>query len=144
MPRIRFYHNAGDRLAVAAAWLWQSWRQRQPVVVYTPNRALADRLDQMLWSQPATGFMPHCSGESSLAAETPVVLASNLDQLPHDQTLLNLGDETPPGFSRFENLIEIVSCDDNDRQAARLRFRHYRERGYAIDTNDLSAEPQAW
>ena len=144
MTRIRFYHNAADRLAVAAAWLRENWRQRQPVVVYSPDISLANRLDQMLWSQPATGFIPHCSNESPLAAETPVVLAANLDQLPHDQMLLNLGDDTPPGFSRFENLVEIVSCDENDRQAARQRFRHYRERGYAIDTKDLIAEPQSW
>lgn len=144
MTHVRFFHNAGDRLTVAAGWLRESWRRRQRVVVFAPLATVASRLDQLLWSQPATSFLPHCSAESVLAGETPIVLAASLDRLPHDQVLLNLGDETPPGFSRFETLIEIVSGDEEDRQTARARFRYYRERGYTIEATDLAAEPQPW
>jgi DNA polymerase III subunit chi len=144
LTRVQFFHNADDRLTVAAAWLRESWRQRRQVVVFAPVAAIAGRIDQLLWTQPATGFVPHCNAGSPLAGETPIVLAANLEQLPHDQVLLNLGDETPPGFSRFETLVEIVSSDEEDRQAARARFRYYRERGYAIETTDLTAEPQPW
>ena len=52
--------------------------------------------------------------------------------------LLNLHCEWPPAFSRFQRLVEIVGRDDEDRAAARGRFRFYRDRGYEIVNHDLS------
>jgi DNA polymerase-3 subunit chi len=139
VTRIQFLHGAPDRLAAAAGWLREAWQRRLAVVVFVPSAEAAERLDRLLWTQPATGFLPHCTSASSLAAETPVVLAADLERLPHDRCLLNLADELPPGFSRFEELVEIVSTDDAVRLPARDRFRHYRERGYALESRDLSA-----
>lgn len=138
MTRIQFLHGADDRLAAAAEWLRQAWQRRQPVVVYVPRPEHADRLDRLLWIQPAIGFVPHCSVESSLAAQTPILLAQEIDQIPFDGCLVNLADQLPPGFARFQEVIEIVGTDDAERVPARERFRFYRERGYAIDARDIS------
>jgi DNA polymerase-3 subunit chi len=73
-----------------------------------------------------------------LAQETPIVLASGLENLVSDECLLNLSDEIPPGFSRFQSLVEIVSVDDQDRLPGRERFRFYRERGYPLRNDDIS------
>ena len=62
--------------------------------------------------------------------------------LLHDQVLINLRAEWPPFFSRFQRLVEIVSLDEEDCGSARGRFRFYRDRGYAIQTHDLSASAQ--
>lgn len=137
MTRVQFLHGAPDRLAAAAEWLRAAWQKREPVLVYVPVRQTAEQLDRLLWSQPSTGFLPHCDVASPLTSETPIVLAGNLDKLPHDRCLLNLGNELPPGFSRFEELVEIVSTDDADRLPARERFKFYRERGYDIEARDI-------
>lgn len=140
MTSIQFLHSAPDRLAAAAEWLRRAWQERQPVLVYVPDRQTAEQLDRLLWSQPATGFLPHCARGSALADETPIVLADTLDQPPalaHDQCLLNLADELPPGFARFETLVEIVSTSDHDRLPARERFKFYRERGYELTATDI-------
>jgi len=136
MTSIRFYSNAEDRLQAAATWLAASWR-KQPVLVFAPDAAVAERLDRMLWTQPAIGFLPHCRADSPLAAQTPVLIADNLDTLPQDRCLLNLSDEVPPGFSRFEELVEIVSTSDGDRLPARDRYRFYRDRGYAVENRKV-------
>ena len=59
-----------------------------------------------------------------------------------DEVLINLRAEWPPFFSRFQRLIEIVSLDEQDRGQARERFKFYRDRGYAIQSHDLSKSPQ--
>ncbi len=144
MTKVLFCHGAQDRLQAAAAWLIHAGGSQQTTpktVIYAPNARIADRFDQMLWTHPATGFLPHCHTSSPLAAETPVLIANNLDQLPHDHNLLNLSDEMPQGFSRFENLIEIISVDDVVRSSARDRVKHYRDRGYEIQYRDLQKEP---
>jgi DNA polymerase-3 subunit chi len=140
VTEIFFYHGARDRLQAAAAWLLKTAEQRKPVLIYAPDDEMADRLDRLLWLQPPTGFLPHCRAESPLVGETPIVIARNFDALPtlpQDERLLNLADEVPPGFARFQTLVEIVSGEDAVRLPARERFRFYRERGYSIQSEDL-------
>jgi len=145
MTKVFFIHGANNRLQPAAAWLFKACGQKQPVLVYAPDAALADQFDRMLWSQPAIGFLPHCRADSPLAAETPILIADKLEttDMPSssDQRLLNLSNEVPPSFSRFEQLVEIVSSDDAVRLPARDRFKFYRDRGYEIQSHDLNKEP---
>jgi DNA polymerase-3 subunit chi len=49
---------------------------------------------------------------------------------------VNLHAQTPPFFSRFERLAEIVGIDD--AEAGRERYRFYRERGYELRAHDMS------
>jgi DNA polymerase-3 subunit chi len=140
MTRIHFFHGARDRVDAAAAWLRQACEERKQVLVYAPDGETAERLDRLLWMQPATGFLPHCSADSALAGETPVLIARRLDavgDLRQDQHLLNLADEIPPGFARFEILVEVVSGDEDVRTPARERYKFYRERGYEIQNTDM-------
>lgn len=138
MTRISFLHGAGDRIQSAAQWLRQAWDRREPVLVYVPDAEQAARLDRILWTQPALSFVPHCRSDSPLADATPILLTDRLDSPPQENCLLNLGNELPPIFSRFEHLVEIVSTDDADRLPARARFKFYRDRGYAIESRDIS------
>jgi DNA polymerase-3 subunit chi len=138
MTEIRFLHGAQDRLQAVAAWLGQAGSEARKVLVYAPLDEQRNQLDRLLWTQPATGFIPHCMDGDKAAAETPIVLASRLDNLLHDECLLNLSNEIPPGFSRFRQLIEIVSIDDADRIPSRERFRFYRERGYPLEARDIA------
>ena len=67
--------------------------------------------------------MPHCydgaSADAAVLAASPVVLADIRRAAPHQQVLVNLGGAVPEGFERFERLIEVVSCEEDDRQQAR-------------------------
>jgi len=36
-------------------------------------------------------------------------------------------------------VIEIVSSDEHDRQAARQRWKHYATRGYLIEKHEVGA-----
>ncbi|MFN4148719.1 MAG: DNA polymerase III subunit chi [Rhodocyclaceae bacterium] len=149
MTRIFFLHGAADRVQAAAQWLQRAWQERAgapgrslAVFVYAPEHEAAERLDRMLWTQPALSFIPHCRGDSPLAAETPILIADRLDDPPFDTCLLNLSNELPATFSRFEVLIEVVSRDDAVRLPARERFKFYRDRGYAIENHDISGGVQ--
>lgn len=143
MTHISFLHGAADRIQSAAQWLQQALREQQTVLVYVPDAEQAAHLDRLLWTQPALSFLPHCRIDSPLAGETPILLTDQLDaQLDtplQADCLLNLGNTLPATFSRFEHLVEIVSTHDTDRLPARERFKFYRERGYAVDSRDISA-----
>lgn len=138
MTRIDFYFEAEDKLQVACRLSAKAAQQKLRVLICAPDEAGAQRIDKMLWTWQATGFLPHCMTRSPLAAQTPVLITHDPEDTPHDEVLLNLRAEWPPAFSRFRRLVEIVGRDDEDRQAARGRFRFYRDHGYDIVSHDLS------
>lgn len=138
MTSIDFYFNAADKLQVACRLAAKAIAQDKRLLIYAPQPDAAQRIDRMLWTWPATGFVPHCAAHDAAAADTPVLIASVPEALAACQVLLNLDAATPPAFERFERLLEIVSVEDEDRRAARERYRFYRERGYSIADHDLA------
>jgi DNA polymerase III subunit chi len=135
---IDFYFNADDRLQVACRLAGKALAQKKRLLIYAPEPEFASRIDKLLWTWPAIGFVPHCALHDPLAPETPVLIASDADMPPACELLLNLGAECPPHFERFERLLEIVPADEAERQAGRSRYRFYLERGYKISNHDLA------
>lgn len=143
MTKIFFYHGIAERLPYAVRLISGAWAQRKALTVYAPDPRVAQQLDQLLWSQHATGFVPHCFGDSPLVSETPILIARNETELGHsaqDQRLVNLSNELPPGFARFESLVEVVSQDDEVRNSGRERVVFYRDRGYEVQFKDVASE----
>jgi DNA polymerase-3 subunit chi len=136
---IDFHHGASDKIQAACRLIGDLYAGGRKVLVYVPDGSLATQVDRQLWVQPATGFVPHCRIDEALAAETPVVIGSTLENAVHHDVLVNLDGDLPPAFSRFELLVELVGTDEADRGPARERFRFYRDRGYAITTHDLKS-----
>ncbi|HEY4638219.1 MAG TPA: DNA polymerase III subunit chi [Burkholderiales bacterium] len=138
MTGVDFYFNAADKLQVACRLAGKALAQGKRLLIYAPQADTAQSIDRLLWTWPATGFVPHCRAGDALAADTPVLIADAADAAARCDILLNLARETPPAFERFERLLEVVARDDGDRQAARERYRFYRERGYRVANHDLA------
>ncbi len=138
MTSIDFYFNAGDRLQVACRLAGKAMAQKKRVLIYAPEADTAQRIDRLLWTWQATGFVPHCAPHDPLAAETPVLIASGEEAPLGCEVLLNLSAECPPHFERFERLLEVVGAGDEERKSGRDRYRFYRDRGYAIANHDLA------
>lgn len=137
MTRIDFYRYAEDKLRFACRLAAKAHSQSTRLVVYSPERAMLDEFDRALWTFQATGFVPHCFVDAAIADETPVILATAGDALPHHDVLLNLSDEWPPFFASFERLLEVVGSDEADKEKARERYVFYKKRGYDIKVNEV-------
>lgn len=132
MTRIDFHSNVGDSLLYACRLARKAYQAGQPtIVVAEPERLRA--FDEQLWTFSALDFVPHCMAGTPLAAQAPIVLATNLDDVPHHQVLLNLGASVPAQFARFERLLEVVGNAHDELIAGRERYRFYRDRGYALN-----------
>ncbi len=139
MTEVAFHFNVPDKLAYSCRLLRKACSTGARVVVTGEPDALK-RLDQLLWTFSAHEFVPHCQSGASAAtlAATPVLLAASLDACPHHEVLVNLGAQVPAGFERFERFIELVTLADEDRAAARTRWKHYADRGYEMKRHDLA------
>ncbi len=138
MTQVFFYHGAADKIAAACALLSGAYTKKKPMLVFAPEKEVANSVDRMLWTQPALGFVPHCRADSPLAEETPILITDSLESVPQEERLMNLSQIVPPGFSRFQSLIEVVGQSDNDRLTARDRVKFYKDRGCEVRYFDLS------
>ena len=139
MTTIDFYFNAEDRLQVACRLAAKAVSQNKRMLVYAPDADTASRIDKMLWTWQAIGFLPHCAASDELAAETPVLIAAGEETPAGCALILNLSAQAPPHFTRFERLFEVVPAEEAGRAAGRERYRFYLERGYKIANHDLAA-----
>lgn len=142
MTEVMFHFNVADKVGYACRLLRKAHARGAPAGVVAEPEVL-HALDAALWSFAPLAFVPHCLADApeTVRAATPIVLASRCGELPESRLLVHLGQALPQGFERFERLVELVGPDAADRTQARLRWRHYAERGYAIASHD-AARPQ--
>lgn len=139
MTHIAFHFGAPDKLAYACRLLRKAAGSgaRVAVVADTP---VCDQLDAQLWAVSPADFVTHCQSAAlpSVAGRSSVLLTPVLPPDPAQfPVLVNLGDAVPDGFDAFERVIEIVSMDEDDRQQARARWKHYTALGFNIERHDL-------
>ena len=132
MTQIDCYHNQPDRLTQAVRLATLAWQRRKPITFFIPDPARAEAFDKALWSSDPLSFIPHCHSNSAEADRTLIIITDNLDAVSQDELLVNLGDDVPPGFARYQRLFEIVSRHDTDKATARERMAFYKDRGYPI------------
>lgn len=145
MTRIDFAFGANDRLRAACQVVRKRYLAGQRLLVYCSDGGRLSAFDRLLWAFDDVSFVPHVSVTDSLAASTPVVLTAGAPEppvAPDDPDagpwLMNLDDECPPGYDAFTRVLEIVSGDPADRQAARQRWRAYLAAGHTPHGHDLT------
>ena len=102
---------------------------------------MLQQLDSLLWQFSAIEFLPHCrdSAPAWAVSASPILLVEQAQSCPASGVLINIGQALPSGFERFTRLIEVASSDEDDRLAARARWKHYQARGYPLKRHELAA-----
>lgn len=132
MTRIDFYFNVANKQQLLAALVQGALNRRRHVTVLANDAGNATEISASLWQQQADSFMPNVLVNHNIAALTPVVIHWEENALLQDDMLINLSVTEPIYFSRFTQLIELVGDDEQDKIAARARYKFYRDRGYEI------------
>jgi DNA polymerase-3 subunit chi len=109
------------------------------VLIWHTDRAELERLDALLWTFNDTSFVPHAW--LGAAAGAPVQLSAGAAAGGPIDMLINLeASADPPACSgQAARIAEIIDGEPARRDAARARFRAYRERGYELQTHNLDA-----
>ena len=143
MTEVQFHVNVRDRLQYTCRLLRKAARMGARVAVTGPAPVLAD-LDRALWVFEADEFLPHAVIGDSVSLSpaqrrAPVWLLDRADRAPVLPVLVNLGAEVPAGFEAYQRLIEIVTDDDDEREAGRRRWRQYQVRGCSPAKHEATA-----
>jgi DNA polymerase III subunit chi len=139
--RLDFHVNVAHRLLYACKVVRKVRSAGRSVLVFTSDPDRLGRFDTALWTFSALDFLPHVPAGSPLAGVTPIWLTPR--PLPRARDVLVLLDDAvapdfEPWFAGFERVIEVVSQDDDDRAAARARYKAYKRAGLAPATHEAA------
>ena len=132
MTRIDFYFNVSNKPQVLADLVQTALTKRRQVTICVADASSAAIISAGLWQHKPESFLPNVLANHAAAAQTPVVIHWQEMALQQDELLINLTPNQPTFFSRFTHLVELVGDDEQDKIAARARFKFYRDRGYEI------------
>lgn len=136
MTRIEFYFNVADKQQAITDLVQSALLKRRQVMVFAADEKMASDVSASLWQNKPESFLPNVQENHLNASVTPVVVGLQGSDLMQDDLLINLTTKEPVFFSRFTQLVELVSDDAQDKAAARARFKFYRDRGYEIKSID--------
>lgn len=141
MTKVDFYimENGNDaaRFRLACRIASKAYGLGHRIHLHAGSPADTTKLDELLWTFRDQSFIPHEVQPGSGGA-SPVTIGHEWEPERGD-VLINLADEVPIFFSRFERVAEIIDEAPATIEAGRERFRYYKERGYALDHHRISA-----
>ena len=134
MTGVRFYICPEDEFLGAAKFATRLARmlvrKGHRVLFLTGSEERQGQLSHLLWTYPADAFLPHRTKPSD--PETRLDIAAECEWDDHDDVLINLTDQVPDQYARFQHLCEVVPSTDTLLASARTRWVHYKDRGHPL------------
>lgn len=126
--------DSPDRVEGISKLLLRRGRLTPPVLVLCPDAGFAAQLDERLWTIHPESYLAHAiaTDDAQCNSQQPILLALSIVRDNQATVLLNGGLEIPPDVSGFAHIVDFVDAwDESLKQAARERFRTYRQMGLA-------------
>lgn len=140
MTRIDFYvgktSSLQARLLLACKVVVKAHQQKLHTYIHTDNAVTNAKLDDLLWTFHDISFIPHALAPSR--DEARVLIGHDYEPMENCDLLINLSNEIPNFFSRFERLAEILDQEQPVIHAGRKRYQFYRDRGYNLEYHQLN------
>lgn len=140
MTEISFYVGRSDtlrgRLLLACRLIEKARQHKMHVHVHTDNFASSKQLDELLWTWNETSFIPHTTDLGGDLVES-VTIADDFEPVENCDYLINLSNERPSFFSRYQKMAEIIDQSDEVLTAGRERYSFYKKRGYNLSYHKL-------
>ena len=138
MTRIDFYvlkdHGRDASTRFACRLSCRALSAGMPIHIHTRDHDDAAALDALLWDYPQHRFVPHDNLTTTPTPRAPVHIG-HAAPLHTSGLLINLHDDVPEFFGRFDRVAEIVV--EETKSQSRTRYAHYRHRGYPLHNHQL-------
>lgn len=141
MTRVGFYivenEDAASRVRLALRLADKAYQRGHQIFIHAENEAQARAIDEQLWSFRPASFLPHAL--MSERADEVICIGWGQEPVGHDDLLINLQPSVPAFIGRFRRVAELVNQEPARLAALRDSWRHYRERGYALEEHRLAS-----
>ena len=134
MTDVSFYHLQQSTLEIALPKLLEkTLAAGKRAVVHVGSAQRAEALNALLWTYRPDTWLPHGNRKDGHAEEQPIWLTDE-DENPNAATFLFLADGAQSDHvGDFERCFELFDGHDDEAvQAARERWKAYKEAGHAV------------
>ena len=142
MTQVDFYilnHAQGMETERFACQLAEkAFKKGHKIHIHTADNHQTERMNKLLWTYNDQSFLPHVIMDHELQAETPIHVSHNQDKAFISDVLINLRLEIAVFYKQFDRIAELVSADDQQRQAARGRYREYQQQGCEVSSHEIN------
>lgn len=139
MTKIDFYILAsGNRERIACKLSEKAYGLGNRVYIHTESAQQAQQMDELLWTFRDGSFVPHEQYQPDTSGDCPIQIGCAESPDTECDVLINLATEVPLFFSRFLRVAELVGAETTAKTQGRDRFRFYRDRGYPLETHELT------
>ncbi|MEZ5705396.1 MAG: DNA polymerase III subunit chi [Burkholderiaceae bacterium] len=130
MTEVAFHVNVPDPMAYTCRLIRKGYLRGLSMLVVGDARQTA-QLDRLLWSMRNVDFIPHCLGSEAgpMVDCSAVVLTQGDAPERAFDALVNLKSDMSPAFSSYAKVFEVVSFEPDALEAARQRWRAYKQAG---------------
>jgi DNA polymerase-3 subunit chi len=134
MSEVDFYEVRGSGWEVALCRLIeQVYGQGLSLYVWADSEADARRLDNLLWTFREDSFVPHALWQGEPRVDEPVVVGWQAGNPNHANCLVLARNASCEEVQYFERVLDLAPVDlPHLRNAARARYRAFRESGFAV------------
>ena len=146
MPRVDFYvltnNLTESKLRFTCRLVHKIYTLGKSAYIHAASEHQAQRLDELMWTFDQSSFLPHQRHGVSFSDEprAPILIGHEPPaEVQSADVLISLLESAPDYADRFERVAELVGNDPQEKQSARRRFRQYRERGFELETHQVSA-----
>lgn len=145
MPQATFYTHVADTAGFVRRLSMRALAGAERVLIWTQTEADAARIDADLWQNPQEGFLPHeiwvPDGPYPEDVALAIACGPELPEVAQDIVVLNLSDQFWCDASAApKRVLEIVGDAFEDLDAARNRFRGYREKGFVVEHHNMQGK----
>jgi len=136
MTEVAFYTNVLNETRLISKLLYKAHDVGRKLYINVRNERQSEKVTKDLYGGEPTSFFGISSSPQDAHDLTSAIIGYKSDY-GHNDIIINLTSEIPDNFSAFKRVIEIVSQDEENINAARNKYRWYKDRGYSIATHKL-------
>ena len=137
MTEVSFYTNVIDQTRLIGKLLNKAQNAGRRLHISVRDEQHSKTITQDLYKLEPTSFFGIISHPSQEVHDLTSAIINHTTNYSHNDIIVNLTPQVPDNFSAFKRVIEIVSREKANVDAARERYRWYRDRGYYISTHKL-------
>ena len=142
LPKVNFYilpsQSEQARQAFACKLAEKAFRLGLKTYILVNSLQQAQQVDKALWTFRPNSFVPHAIFQDSLPdTVNTVIIGTQQPPAPWQHTLINLSTTCPEQITQLEQVFELLDNDETQKQAGRLRYRHYQTLGITPNTHKM-------
>ncbi|UZE94982.1 DNA polymerase III subunit chi [Alkalimarinus alittae] len=137
MAKADFYilnkRDHSDRLSFLARLIEKATRLGHNIYIHTSHSQQATEIDDYLWTYKIESFLPHELNSADVSSvpitSAPITIGFSEDCGSHNDLLINLANELPPFYKKFDRIAEIVIQNESVLKTLRDHYRQIKKDG---------------